>query len=49
MPELLLGVYNTKDDLDKLNEAINNCKKVLTYNELKRIISRNNFRSWKES
>ena len=23
-----LGVYNTKDDLDKLNEAINNCKKV---------------------
>ena len=23
-----LGVYNTKDDLDKLNESINNCKKV---------------------
>ncbi|WP_440931222.1 aminotransferase class V-fold PLP-dependent enzyme [Candidatus Pelagibacter sp.] len=23
-----LGVYNTKDDLDKLNDAINNCKKV---------------------
>ena len=23
-----LGVYNTKDDLDKLNDAINNCKKI---------------------
>ena len=23
-----LGVYNTKDDLDKLNDGINNCKKV---------------------
>ena len=23
-----LGVYNTKDDLDKLNEVINNCKKI---------------------
>jgi len=23
-----LGVYNTKDDLDKLNYAINNCKKI---------------------
>ncbi len=23
-----LGVYNTKDDLDKLNEAINKCKKI---------------------
>ncbi len=23
-----LGVYNTKDDLDKLNEGINNCKKI---------------------
>ena len=22
------GVYNTKDDLDKLNEGINNCKKI---------------------
>ena len=21
-----LGVYNTKDDLDKLNDGINNCK-----------------------
>jgi cysteine desulfurase/selenocysteine lyase len=23
-----VGIYNTKDDLDKLNEAINNCKKI---------------------
>ena len=23
-----LGVYNTKDDIDKLNSAINNCKKI---------------------
>jgi cysteine desulfurase/selenocysteine lyase len=23
-----LGVYNTKDDLDKLSEGINNCKKI---------------------
>ena len=23
-----LGVYNTKDDLDKLNDGINNCKKI---------------------
>ena len=23
-----LGVYNSKDDLDKLNEGINNCKKI---------------------
>ena len=23
-----LGVYNTRDDLDKLNESINNCKKI---------------------
>ena len=23
-----LGIYNTKDDLDKLNEGINNCKKI---------------------
>ena len=23
-----LGVYNTKDDLDKLNNALNNCKKI---------------------
>jgi cysteine desulfurase/selenocysteine lyase len=23
-----LGVYNTKEDLDKLNEAINKCKKI---------------------
>ena len=23
-----LGVYNTKDDLDKLNSSINNCKKI---------------------
>ena len=23
-----LGVYNSKDDLDKLNESINNCKKI---------------------
>ena len=23
-----LGVYNTNDDLDKLNEGINNCKKI---------------------
>ena len=23
-----LGVYNTKDDLDKLNESINKCKKI---------------------
>ena len=23
-----LGIYNTKDDLDKLNSSINNCKKI---------------------
>ena len=23
-----LGIYNTKDDLDKLNDSINNCKKI---------------------
>ena len=23
-----LGIYNTKDDLDKLNDALNNCKKI---------------------
>ena len=23
-----VGIYNTKDDLDKLNKAINNCKKI---------------------
>ena len=23
-----VGIYNTKDDLDKFNEAINNCKKI---------------------
>ena len=23
-----LGIYNTKDDLDKLNNALNNCKKI---------------------
>ena len=23
-----LGVYNTKDDLDKLSDGINNCKKI---------------------
>jgi len=23
-----LGVYNTKDDLDQLNNSINNCKKI---------------------
>ena len=23
-----LGVYNSKDDLDKLNDSINNCKKI---------------------
>ena len=23
-----LGVYNTKDDLDKLNSSINKCKKI---------------------
>ena len=23
-----IGIYNTKDDLDKLNEGINNCKKI---------------------
>ena len=23
-----LGIYNTKDDLDKLNDGINNCKKI---------------------
>ena len=25
-----LGVYNTKDDLDKLNASINNCKKIFS-------------------
>ena len=25
-----LGVYNTKDDLDKLNSSINNCKKIFS-------------------
>ena len=23
-----VGIYNTKDDIDKLNNAINNCKKI---------------------
>ena len=23
-----VGIYNTKEDLDKLNDSINNCKKV---------------------
>ena len=23
-----VGIYNTKDDLDKLNDSINNCKKI---------------------
>jgi cysteine desulfurase/selenocysteine lyase len=23
-----LGIYNTKEDLDKLNDAINKCKKI---------------------
>ena len=23
-----LGIYNTKDDLDKLNNALNKCKKI---------------------
>jgi len=23
-----VGIYNTKDDLDKLNESINKCKKI---------------------
>ena len=23
-----LGIYNTKEDLDKLNSSINNCKKI---------------------
>ena len=23
-----LGIYNTKEDLDKLNESINKCKKI---------------------
>ena len=27
-----LGVYNTKDDLDMLNEGINNCKKIFDLN-----------------
>jgi len=22
------GIYNTKDDLDQLNDSINNCKKI---------------------
>jgi len=32
-----VGVYNTKDDLDKLNDSINNCKKYSTLNELKEL------------
>ena len=23
-----VGIYNTREDLDKLNDAINNCKKI---------------------
>ena len=41
-----LGVYNTKEDLDKLNESLNKCKRFLIQNEFKRTISRNYSRSW---
>ena len=35
-----LGIYNTRDDLDKLNESINNCKKYLANNEFKGYVKR---------
>ena len=41
------GVYNTKEDIDKLNASINKCKKIFDKNELKRTIPRTNFRSRK--
>ena len=40
-----IGLYNSKEDIDILINAINKCKKVLNYNGIKRLISRNNFGS----
>ena len=43
-------VYNSKEDIDILCKAIENCKKVFkNLDGIKRTISRNNFRSCKES
>ena len=44
-----IGLYNTKEDIDILINAIKNVKRFLKYNGIKRVISRNNFRSWKKS
>ena len=45
-----LGVYNSKEDIDILSDAINNCKKIFKdLNEFKRTISRDNIRSCKKS
>ena len=44
-----IGLYNTKEDIDILMNAIEKCKKILKFNGIKRIISRNNFGSWKKS
>ena len=41
-----LGLYNTKEDIDKLNDAITNCKKIFKgLNGVKRIISGDNIGS----
>ena len=43
-----IGVYNSKEDIDILCKAIENCKKkFLNLDGIKRTISRNNFRSCK--
>ena len=34
-----VGIYNTKDDLDKLNEAINNCKKIFSHTIFRYILN----------
>ena len=32
-----LGIYNTKEDIDRLNSSINKCKKIFNLNELKEL------------
>ena len=44
-----LGIYNSKEDIDILSDAINNCKKILISNEFKRTLSRDNIGSRKKS
>ena len=40
-----IGLYNTKEDIDILLNAIEKCRRCLKFNGIKRIISRNYFRS----